>query len=289
MAASNGNCFICGKTAGKTSIKNHVLKDHNSGDELCYLLKAEGAYNKDYWLLFTLAMDASLSAVDKFLRQIWCECCGHMSAFRIGGREFGKARKLSALSVGDTLLYEYDFGSTTEITVTVVDEISRAKQQEKVQLLARNVPPHKLCEQCGAPAAVVNALENELLCDKCAGDVKDEAALMPIVNSPRSGECGYTGEQDIWTFDPGKSFPQPQNTTRGVRKVPKREEEISAEVKWNKINAANQKKLLANVFCGKCGTTTIADYTIENWQSDIVLCGKCEKCGGNVSRVVECA
>ena len=140
MAASDGNCFICGKTAGKTAIKNHILKDHNSGDESCYLLRAEGAYNKNYWLLFTLALDAPLSAADKFLRQIWCECCGHMSAFRIGVREFGKARKLSALSVGATLLYEYDFGSTTSIIVTVVDEISRAKQQEKVRLLARNVP-----------------------------------------------------------------------------------------------------------------------------------------------------
>jgi hypothetical protein len=48
MAASNGNCFICGKTAGKVAIKNHVLKDHNGGGEPCYLLKAEGAYDKDY-------------------------------------------------------------------------------------------------------------------------------------------------------------------------------------------------------------------------------------------------
>ena len=47
MAASNGNCFICGKTAGKTAIKNHVLKEHDGGDESCYLLKAEGAYDKN--------------------------------------------------------------------------------------------------------------------------------------------------------------------------------------------------------------------------------------------------
>ena len=55
-----------------------------------------------------------------------------------------------------------------------------------------------------------------------------------------------------------------------------------------RVNADSQKKLLANVFCGKCGTTTITDYTIENCQSDIVLCGKCAKCGVNVARVVEC-
>jgi hypothetical protein len=56
MAVSNGNCFICGKTAGKTAIKNHVLKEHNNDNELCYLFKAEGAYNKDYWLLFSVAI-----------------------------------------------------------------------------------------------------------------------------------------------------------------------------------------------------------------------------------------
>ena len=212
MAASNGNCFICGKTAGKTAIKNHILKDHNDGDEPCYLLKAEGAYSKEHWLFFAVSLDASLSSVDKFLRDIWCECCGHMSALRTGGREFGKTRKLSALDVGDVLLYEYDFGSTTEIVLTVVDEISRVKQKEKVRLLARNTPHEEKCCRCDAPATVVNVWESEVLCDKCAEDVEDEAALLKIVNSPRSGECGYDGELDIWTFDPNKPFPQPQKT-----------------------------------------------------------------------------
>lgn len=209
MAKPNGNCFICGKTAGKTAIKNHVLKEHNSGDEQCYLIKAEDAYDKDYWLFFTVPFDATMSAVDKFLRQIWCECCGHLSTFRAGGREFGKARKASALSVGDVLLYEYDFGSTTEVVLTVVDEISRPKQREKVQLLARNAPPQDRCGQCGAPATMVNVWESELVCDKCAKGVEEEESLLPIVNSPRCGECGYDGEFDIWTFDPEKPFPQP--------------------------------------------------------------------------------
>ena len=33
-------------------------------------------------------------------------------------------RKLSSLAVGDVLIYEYDFGSTTEIVITVVDVVS---------------------------------------------------------------------------------------------------------------------------------------------------------------------
>ena len=63
---------------------------------------------------------------------------------------------------------------------------------------------------------------------------------------------------------------------------------MSAAVKWGKISEAYQKMLLDNVFCGKCKMTTIVDYTIENNGSDIVLRGKCAKCGGNVARVIEC-
>ena len=202
MAATQGNCFICGKTVGKTAIKNHIIKDHSNGSEECYLIKSEGAYNKGYWIFFSISLDASLSDLDSFLRQIWCECCGHMSAFRYGRAEFDMSQKVSALTVGGALLYEYDFGSTTEIVVTVVDKISRQPQREKVRLLARNVPPKMLCKKCGAPAEVIDTWENELLCDACSKDAEDEGALSSIVNSPRCGECGYEGEQDRWTFDP---------------------------------------------------------------------------------------
>jgi hypothetical protein len=46
--------------------------------------------------------------------------------------------------------------------------------------------------------------EDAFLCDECAKGVEDEAALLPIVNSPRCGVCGYDGEMDRWTFDPSQ-------------------------------------------------------------------------------------
>jgi hypothetical protein len=88
MAASQGNCYLCGKTLGKTAMKNHILKEHSTGDEACWLVKAEGAYDKGYWLYFSVPKDAVLSCVDKFLRQIWLECCGHLSAFRTGRKRY---------------------------------------------------------------------------------------------------------------------------------------------------------------------------------------------------------
>ena len=206
--AAKGNCFMCGKTAGKAAMKNHIVKDHAGGNEKCYLIKAEGAYNKKYWLFFVVPVDAALTALDEFLREIWCECCGHLSAFSKGGGELEKSKRISSLGVGDKLLYEYDFGSTTEISLTIADEVSRPKQREKVLLVARNEPIGEFCDTCQAPAAYVNTWEGGFLCETCAAEAEDEDALMPIVNSPRMGECGYVGEEDRWTFDPGEPFPQ---------------------------------------------------------------------------------
>ena len=204
---NNGNCFMCGKTTSKLAMKNHLLKEHNSGDEDCYLIKAEGAYSKDYWLFFTIAKNGTLTHMDNFLREIWCECCGHMSAFRIGREEIGKSKKISFLEVGDKLQYEYDFGTSTDILITVMSEISRPKKREKVLLLARNEPIPLTCDSCQAPADYADAWQSKLVCKACAGE-SDSEGLLDVTNSPRMGECGYSGETDRWIFDPKKPFPQ---------------------------------------------------------------------------------
>lgn len=192
------------------------MKDHNGGDERCFLLKAEGAYYKGYWIYFSVPADAALSAADSFLRRIWCECCGHLSAFRLDDEwydededDFGMSRKLSSFLIGDKLPYEYDFGTTTDIIVTIVGECSRPAQREEAQLLARNVPPRDICAKCGAPATQLDVFEGETFCDKCAESLDEETPSLPITNSPRCGQCGYDGELDRWTFDPAGPFPQP--------------------------------------------------------------------------------
>lgn len=84
MAATKGNCYLCGAELGKTAMKNHILKEHNGpedGQECC-LLKIEGADDKDYWLYVDIPVNRTLSALDTFLRKIWLECCGHMSGMR---------------------------------------------------------------------------------------------------------------------------------------------------------------------------------------------------------------
>ena len=96
-------------------MKNHILKVH-AGDrslQKCRLLKIEGAYEKNYWLYIDVPVNKTLSAVDIFLRKIWLECCGHMSAFSDPRHEeLGKGRQLGGFAPGDKILHEYDFGST---------------------------------------------------------------------------------------------------------------------------------------------------------------------------------
>jgi ribosomal protein S27AE len=45
--------------------------------------------------------------------------------------------------------------------------------------------------------------------------------------------------------------------------------------------------LVNNVYCSKCGMTTIVDYGIQDDRLGLVLKGLCQKCGGSVARLVE--
>jgi len=207
---SKGNCYLCGATVGKTAIKNHLIKHYgeNSDGQECYLLKAEGAFNKGYWLYFDVPLVETLSCIDSFLRKIWLECCGHMSAFFITERiEVGMNQKLMSFNAGTKLSHHYDFGSTTETDIIFIKVVRRKPQKKAVRLLARNVPPVFSCADCGEPADYVNTefiyqSDNPYYCEKCSEDY-DLDMMLPVSNSPRMGECGYTGEDDdTYTFKP---------------------------------------------------------------------------------------
>ena len=206
-STQKGNCYLCGAELGKTAMKNHLLKAHAcQGDgQDCRLLKIEGAYDKDYWLYIEVPASSSLTVVDTFLRKIWLECCGHMSAFSGPGYyQIAKSSKLKEFSIGAKLLHEYDFGSTTESLITFVCKTKREGNKRGVRLLARNIPMEYPCWKCGAEADWIDVERmyedrNPFLCDACAEECGAEM-LLPVTNSPRMGVCGYCGEQDKFSF-----------------------------------------------------------------------------------------
>ena len=213
MATSknDGNCFICGQTMSKTKMKNHIIKEHMQGDEECVLVKIEGGQGKKYWLFVDIPKKSTLDVLDQFLREIWMECCGHMSTFSVGryeDAELAMSRKLSAFPAGSVFNYEYDMGSTTESLITVVAETGRPKQKSAVRLLARNEPFAYKCTECGKPAVHICQecmweTDDAYYCKKCGKDHECDM-LISITNSPRCGECGYDGETDTFVFDEKK-------------------------------------------------------------------------------------
>jgi len=207
--ATCGICAVCQGEFGKRAMTAHLEKhlaeqDSAPGEHVPRLfLLVEGAYGSEYWLYLDVRADATLKKLDTFLRGIWLECCGHLSQFTLsslgyglGMQKIGMTRKIGeALTPGMTFLHEYDFGSTTELKGRVLAVHEGSPSKDAVLLLARNNAPEMLCEVCGKPAELLGAdYEGEYheICEECA-DEEVQEALLPVINSPRAGVCGYTG------------------------------------------------------------------------------------------------
>ncbi|MCC7347317.1 MAG: hypothetical protein IT538_07945 [Variibacter sp.] len=99
----------------------------------------------------------------------------------------------------DASLNEYDFGSTTELALKVVGVREQGTEKGNVMLLALNDMPETVCDQCGACPATQICTDCEWsgkgwLCDDCAAAHEcGEDMFLPVVNSPRTGVCGYAG------------------------------------------------------------------------------------------------
>lgn len=101
-------------------------------------------------------------------------------------------------SIGSRLGYVYDFGSSTELVVSLSGSVEGGSGSP-VRIVARNEPPSWPCDVCGQPATAVCAqcaYEGNGFCCTEHGSDHDcgEEMLLPVVNSPRMGVCGYTGE-----------------------------------------------------------------------------------------------
>jgi hypothetical protein len=205
---STGTCQACKEHLPKPSVTKHLSKcsKRETGPELGLHVVVEGRGASEYWLHFGAAAKATLRDLDHALRQVWLECCGHMSAFTIAGESYssgGGDRSMNVklgqvLQSGVRFNYEYDFGSTTELTLRVVGDWGSGGGKSAIWLLARNDPPEVLCAGCGQLATALCSecaySDEGVLCKKC-GDTHEcgEDMLLPFVNSPRAGVCGYTG------------------------------------------------------------------------------------------------
>lgn len=218
----DGRCTICGETLGKDAIVAHVQghlaptgSDEIAGGRAKALLQllVEGADEPEYWMFLEARGDAPLLVLDRFLRDEWLECSGHLSEFTIGGRHYpsddedmewageamGAVTLGGVLTDGDAFEHEYDLGTPTNLDIRVVGTRKGLPHQADVALLARNESPDRPCEECGRPAEYVCTSHGEgpdaaWLCAECvAGHDDHEGHVLPVTNSPRGGVCAYTG------------------------------------------------------------------------------------------------
>jgi hypothetical protein len=232
---SKGTCTFCHRELSKASMTRHLasceqriaMEGERESRQKAKKIKAfhlvvEGYRLPMYWMHLEVAADTTLATLDRFLRDTWLECCGHLSVFRIAGfnyyvdaekdayywdrrRKNMQVKLEEVLSPAQTCSYEYDFGSTTELIVKVLAEQEVDLKGKTIQVLARNTLPTVPCDICGEPATSFctqcNYEDKGCLCDACAKDHKcGEEMLMPIVNSPRAGVCGYTGQNPAYVW-----------------------------------------------------------------------------------------
>lgn len=239
---TKGFCKYCGREYTKNGILRHLgackkrktkLTEEN-GKRRCryFQIVIYGKYAKDYWLIIETSENTTLKELDNFIRDIWVECCGHLSAFTINGIEYESCpstncfwgqpsknmnyRLRDVVDVGDSISYEYDFGSTTELIVKLHSVREGEKRNSEIVILSRNNPPKIICSNCKQneaewvdPQRYYEGLP--FWCEECLREGYDEEDddgdeyyededcvpeyFLNTCNSPRMGVCGYEGSR----------------------------------------------------------------------------------------------
>lgn len=217
---SYGTCALCGKRTSKAAMTRHLKTCPAEHDVArgrparLFHLRVEDAYTPLFWMDLEMKAGATLEDLDDFLRGIWLECCGHLSAFHIGedtymspgyadtGERSMNVRLGEVLNGGTRFEHVYDFGTSTELKLRVAGEREGRIGREPLRLLSRNDAPVWECEVCGEDAACICTycmyeMPNPFYCESHAEDhdCEEPEMLLPVVNSPRMGMCGYTGPQ----------------------------------------------------------------------------------------------
>jgi hypothetical protein len=218
---TKGICLYCNQTISKSLFTKHFqkhlnekIKTNKPGSSFLLKVETEKAWGPTpYFLFLWIDGEAKLNVLDDFLRNIWLECCGHMSSFTIAGYKKSKNRmwnffeanellqkgktkeheKLMESSSGELpksakvntkfyknlkLDYLYDFGSTTALLITVLAEYPIIAD-EKIILLTRNTIPEIKCGVCNKLNATKICTaheydENNLFCESCAKKYEKE-------------------------------------------------------------------------------------------------------------------
>jgi hypothetical protein len=215
---STGKCQLCDANVSKRQMVRHLATcAYPEGKDVAAVAQIRvDVPASPFWLDLDIKMNATMRQLDDFLREIWLECCGHLSSFNIGPTRYVVAmsdgffgpepdersmntRVSAALpAVGSVFTYEYDYGSTTVLRLKGIAQRHAPSRRDVVRLLARNDAPAWKCTECDNTAASLCSYcvyeGNAFVCEAHIDEHKcGDEAMLPVVNSPRMGVCGYTG------------------------------------------------------------------------------------------------
>ena len=205
---SEGKCLFCGKMFSKRGIGKHLathlaqMQKESDENKINYVHVEVEAFVMFLHLL--VKGDAQMKVIDKFLRDIWLECCGHLSAFGHKNFKIAMSRRVEDVFQPRIKIYhDYDFGTTTRVFLKAYKHY-QLNLKEKIILLSRNEPLKIMCSMCKKKPAVNICTacwyeKEAFFCEACSEKHAEvcedfnDYAQMPVVNSPRMGECNYTG------------------------------------------------------------------------------------------------
>ena len=76
-------------------LNNCTLGDKTGTKHRSFILKIKDLDVQRYWMYVKMSETATLDDLDMFLRNIWLECCGHLSEFNINGRRYERQSEFS--------------------------------------------------------------------------------------------------------------------------------------------------------------------------------------------------
>jgi len=222
---SSGKCRLCGGEFKSNAMSRHVQTcaakhplappGKRTRSQRLYHIQAKSRYGSLYWLHLLAPASSTLLELDLLLREVWLECCDHLSSFEIhdnsysstpdswGEEESSDVSLSEVLCVGDRFSYTYDFGSSTDLELKVIGELTADSPARAIMIVARNAAPRHSCVTCGQPATrvcmyCIHEGPDCFFCKKCAAkhEERDDHQVLPITNSPRMGVCAYDGALD---------------------------------------------------------------------------------------------
>ena len=208
---SKGRCTFCHRELSKSGVAKHLqsceqrtareaeAQGHQKAQQTTlFHLMVQGLYAPMYWMHLEVTAETTLATLDQFFRNIWLECCDHLSQFKIDNirycenpemyaswsrsRQDMSVRLDEVLSPGQVCSYEYDFGSTTYLTLKVIAQREGVAKEKPIQILARNNLPPVPCDECGKPATYA--------CTRCIYEEREDISVMYVARSTNAKARG---------------------------------------------------------------------------------------------------